>query len=536
MEQNYNLVCKGKEVKYAIMRYKVRVINNPNGLSVMSDATNVATKVGSLSNGQETVVDLSKTTITGATWFRIEGTSNWALYQDKGTVNFKLVKNMSSEGNTSTGESDGTVTGGISKPIRPTPSLDTGNTSQKEKDEITAGKSDSTSYAPGSDEKPDVTTGPSSELNELKHYYSELEQGIRHGYVIPTTYRPYDVLQQNEGAYPSAITKDNQGNIVYDYEINTNFLRNSIQKIKENLNIPSAFNRDELNLLMNQKFNRYNITYPDYMLSGLSGVVFFTRPDLWLTDEKGNYLDQVENDPQLYYITKVNSMVLKQLTLGYSGQHQFIPLLCNTCKSMDVSDETVETLDIGETFAGYKLQYARHSIRSLVSGTFNCKFQESYDLAVTNMMQGWCSYESAVYLGTMLPKTEYIGDKILDYACDAYLFIVDRMNAIKFYSKYYGVFPINVNKSIYSFDDGSPIHFPEQNITFAYFHKQDLDPRIIVDFNKHSQLPFIYKADHEDKLGHGGTTWSGPPFVEVKRVPNGTAEQSDQMFLRYREQ
>lgn len=536
------------------MRYKARVINNPSGLAVMLNATTNSERVGTLSNGDEITVDTSKATIDGATWFHIESSNNWVLYQHKGVINLKLTKDMSSEasptdkpsgggitsssgsGSSSSGMNTdgGTTTGGLLKPTYTEPSLDTGNTKEKEKEESKNNKSDGTSYVPGSSDKPTASHSASPSLAEVDRYYDNLQDGIRHGYTIPTIYRPYDVLQQNEGSYPSVVTKDNRGEIVYDYEINTNFLRNSIQKIKENLNIPSAYTREQLNVLMNQSFNRYDIVYPDYLLSGLSGVVFFTRPDIWVTDEQGKYLDQVENDPQLYYISRTNSMVLKELTLGYSGKHEFIPLLCNTCKSLDVGDETVETVDIGETFSGYKLQYARHSIRSLVSGTFNCKFQESYDLAVTHMMQGWCSYESSVYLGTLLPKTEYIGAKILDYACDAYLFIIDRTNTIKFYSKYYGVFPINVNKSVYSFDEGSPIHFPEQNITFAYFHREDLHPRIIVDFNKHSKLPYNYKLDYEPELGHGGTTWSGPPFIEVRQVPNGTPEKSDQLILRYR--
>ena len=516
------------------MRYKAKVINNPNGLAIMDQAFNTAQKVGALSNGEEIIVDLSRATIDGGTWLRIESTKQWVLYQHKGATNLKLVQNLGAGSPSARPEDDNTSVGGVIGTIYTKPSLDTGNTAQREKEEQAAAKPNSNSYAPGSNQKPSVSGTTSSDLIEAEDYYSKLEDGIKHGYTIPTTYRPYDVLQQNEGSYPPVITKDTKGNIVYDYEINTDFLQNSIQKIKENLNIPSAFTRDQLNLLMNQSFNRYDIVYPDYLLSGLSGVVFFTRPDIWVTDDNGNYIDQVENDPQLYYISRTNSMILKQLTIGYSGVHEFIPLLCNTCKSMDVSDESVDTLDIGETFSGYKMQYARHSIRSLVSGTFTCKFQESYDMAVTHMMQGWCSYESAVYLGTMLPRTEYIGDKILDYACDAYLFLVDRMNTIKFFTKYYGVFPINVNKSVYSFDEGSPIHFPEQSITFAFFHKQDLDPRIIVDFNKHCKLPLKYRLDHEDALGHGGSTWSGPPFVEVKKVPNGTKEQSDQLFLRYR--
>lgn len=516
------------------MRYKARVINNPSGLAVMSNATINSDRVGTLSNGKEIIVDFSMTSADGATWLRIESSKNWVVYQHNGAINLKLTKDMSSGTPSVTEPERDSGTGVSKKPIQTKPSLQTGATTQKEKEDATSQKSDTSSYVPGSGQKPTMASSTSPEMADLNNYYNALEDGIRHGYIIPSVNRPYDVLQQNEGSYPPAITKDNRGNIIYDYEINTNFLQTSIKKIKENLNIPSAYTRDELNVLMNQSFNRYNITYPDYMPYGLSGVVFFTRPDIWVTDESGAYLDQVENDPQLYYISRTNSMVLKQLTLGYSGNHHFIPLLCNTCKSMDVSDETVETVDIGETFSGYKLQYARHSIRSLVSGTFNCKFQESYDLAVTHMMQGWCSYESAVYLGTMLPKTEYIGDKILDYACDAYYFLIDRTNCIKFFSKYYGVFPINVNKSVYSFDDGSPIHFPEQNITFAFFHKQDLDPRIIVDFNKHSNLPFVYRTDHEDALGHGGSTWSGPPFIEVRKMPNGTAAKSDQLFLRYR--
>ena len=500
----------------------------------MSNPVANSSKVGVLSNGEEITIDSTKTSLDGATWFRIEGDNTWIMYQYKGAFNLKIIKDLSSAivSPDVVGSDVGGSIGGVVNTVYTKPSLETGNTKDAGSETNVKGNS----YVPGGTAQQATSSSDSSAiLSDTSQYYIDLEEGIKKGYTIPSSFRYRDVAQQNEASYPPVISQDKRGEIIYDYSINTDFLSNSIQKIKENLNIPSAYTRDELNVLMNESFNRYNIVYPDYLLTGLSGVVFFTRPDIWVTDDNGNYIDQVQNDPQLYYISRTNSMVLKQLTLGYSGKHEFIPLLCNTCKSMDVSDESIETVDIGETFSGYKLQYARHGIRSLVSGTFNCKFQESYDLAVTHMMQGWCSYESSVYLGTMMPKTEYIGSKILDYACDAYLFIVDRENTIKFYSKYYGVFPINVNKSIYSYDDGSPIHLPEQNITFAYFHREDLSPRIIVDFNKHSKLPYIYKSDHETALGHGGRTWSGPPFVEVISVPNGTAEKSDQLKLRYRQ-
>ena len=78
------------------------------------------------------------------------------------------------------------------------------------------------------------------------------------------------------------------------------------------------------------------------------------------------------------------------------------------------------------------------------------------------------------------------------------------------------------------------MHFPEQNIQFAYFAKADLDPSTIVEFNAHSRLPLTYKTDHDDALGHGGNTWSGPPFVEMVHVEDGTIGGADRLYLRYR--
>lgn len=503
------------------IRYKIKVINSPSGTPIKSIPSMSASSAGIIANGTELIIDNVKTAMDKSVWFRIEGTSNWILYQNGGAISAKLMKNMS-DGNSQASDEKGSSGGTETKYTDP--KLETGNASS-----TTSGDANSVSNS--------GTYGISVDIEE---------DGEARGYVVIGLHSK-DTLQQNSAAYPPKTGEDGNGEFVYDYTINTNFIKDTIKKIKINMNIPSAFTRDEVNVLMNSSFNRYDIVYPDYLSYGLKGVVFFTRPDLWLLDDEGNFLDQVTNDPQLYYISKTNDRILKQLTLSYSASHEFIPLLCNTCESLDVSDESVEVFEnIGETWTGNKMQYARHTIRSMVAGTFNCKFRETYDLGVTHMMQGWCNYESSVYLGTMLPKTEYIGDKILDYACDAYMFLLDRHNTIKFLTKYYGVFPVSVNKSVYSYDNSSPIHLPEQNITFAYMMKKDLSPEIIVEFNKHSKLPYNYKLDYEKSSdeysayadttwsGYSGTTWSGPPFIETITVPNGTASKSDILKLRYR--
>lgn len=504
-----------------------------------------ASSIGSAANGDELIVSDIKTSLDKSVWFKIEGTSTWLLYQYKGAVSAKLIKNMENEPQPAPEEppEEEPKGQGSSETSYVPPKLETGRTDEEEEREHggTGG-----SYAPGLSSEPEPAPDPDTSV----YIEEDAEEGKSMGYVVIGLHSK-DTLQQNSTGYPPKVGNDPREEIIYDYTTDTSFLKDRIQRIKVNLNIPSAFDRDQLNVLMNNSFNRYNVAYPDYMLNGLMGTVFFTRPDLWLVDDDGNFLDQVTNDPQLYYISRTNDMVLKQLTLSYDATHEFIPLLCNRCESLDVNDESVEVYEnIGETWTGNKMQYAKHSIRSMVAGTFNCKFAETYDLAVTHMMQGWCNYESSVYIGTMLPKTEYIGDKILDYACDVYMFLHDRTNTIKFFSKFYGVFPISVNKSVYSYDSGGDaINFPEQNITFAYMARKDLSPEIIVEFNKHSsKLDPIYKLDYEidtDDIKDGtmgpnwygtpGTTWSGPPFVDVITVPNGTASKSDILKLRYRQ-
>lgn len=510
------------------MNYKVKVINNPNGLPLRDSPVLTSSTSGTLANGKDFIANDMKTSMDGTVWFHISEYNKWAVYQSKNTTNMRILGEVVAETvkEIVKDATDAAVNAALSV-VNPTmikPAIESATSALKELALLNAAKSEDLTLKV-QQEKPSTKT---------ETYISTTETASVSFQVLADWFGK-DKLQQNNELYPTVISKDNHDEYVYDWSMDTRPLADAITKIKRDMNIPSGYTRDELNILMNNSFNRYKITYPDYMASGLHGVAFFTRPDLNLVDDNGNYLEQVTYEPQLYYITRNNSMVLKQLTASYTGAHEFLPLLCNTCKSLDVNDESVDTIETGETFSGNKIMYAKHNIKSLVAGTFNCRFIDSYDMAVTHLFQGWCTYESNVFLGTMSPKLEYIGSGQIDYAGDAYVFMLDRMNAIKFFTKYYGVFPTSVGKSAFSYNEGDPQHFPEQNITFAYFAKEDLNPTSIVEFNAHSGLPFIYKTDHDNKLGHGGNTWSGPPFVELKNVYNGTSEGSDQLYLRYRQ-
>ena len=507
--------------------YKVKVINNPKGLP-LSDLPVTTCKTSDLSipNGKDVVADSIRTSIDGIVWFHIMDYGKWAIYQANGVANMRILGEVKGTGSSNvSADAIAEMTNSILGPtISPPVSEYVDGVSGEILDKLDSlGDDSSFAEKTGTTISGDaMTNNDDDKTYEIVNTWKDAKSGK-------------DRLQQNSASYPTPIGKNSHEEYTYDWSINTDSLSAAITKIKRDMNIPSGYSRSQLNILMNNAFNRYKITYPDYMAHGLSGVAFFTRPDLNLIDEStGEYLEQVLYEPQLYYITRNNSMVLKQLTMSYSGSHEFIPLLFNACKSLDTSDESIETAEVGETFSGNKVLYAKHNIKSMVAGTFNCRFSDSYDMAVTHLFQGWCTYESNVYLGLMSPKLEYISSGIIDYAADAYVFMVDRTNAIKFWTKYYGVFPISVGKSAFSYNDGDTQNFPEQNIQFAYFRKEDLDPTAIVEFNAHSNLPLDYKLDHDAKLGHGGNTWAGPPFIELKNEFNGTLEGSDQLYLRYR--
>lgn len=357
-----------------------------------------------------------------------------------------------------------------------------------------------------------------------------------------------DPVQVNQNSYPVHIGTDSSGRNKYDYFIRIqNDMREELEAIKKNLNIPSAYTRLELNKLFHTKFNRFRVEYPDYFLNNTKGYVAITRPDLNIFQD-GEIHPQIARDPQLQYIMNADFSAAKSLTKGFSSSHHFIPLLTNTITSLDVSDENIDTLETGETFTGYKTQYAKSNIRSMTAGTISLKFPETYNMGITHIHQLWCGYESGVYRGLLKPKDKYIWSKILDYACDIYYFLIDVEDMVlRYWCKYTGCFPLNVNKSTFAFDIGSQISHPDINVSYAYFTREDLSILNLNEFNNNSggkNSSFRYKTNYITSpeqlagLPFGtvpGNTWSDPPFVQALTVPSGMSRDSKLFALRFRD-
>ena len=314
-----------------------------------------------------------------------------------------------------------------------------------------------------------------------------------------------------------------------------------INEIRENLNIYSAYSKLQVNNKYHTEFNRFKLDHPDVFMRNTIGYVVFTRPDLNLFEDDGSIRTEISYDPRCQYITMHNPHIAKSLTHSFDNTfgHNFHPFLSNMAQSIEIMDDTVDTLDTGETFTGYKFMYSKHNIKSITAGTLNIKFRETFDLGIVNTFQLWVDYQSNVYRGHFMPKEEYIWYKNIDYMCNVYYFLLDQDGeTLLFWSKYFGVFPQNVPKSTFSYDAGSQVQLPEVSVTFGYIYKEDLSPMTLVEFNNDagvSKLSSIaYEPAYNTQLGHSGKTWTGVPFVSSTWENNGITNSSYGFKLRFK--
>ena len=310
----------------------------------------------------------------------------------------------------------------------------------------------------------------------------------------------------------------------YNLYADTSFIKSNIDIVKTNMNINYHNNYDELNDDLFTKFNRFKINFPDYNLSKSFAYVFFTRPDLNITNEKNTTLhSQVLNDPYFSDIWNTNRKIITALTKNYNHVHSFHPFLSNTSTSFEVSDEIIKTEDVGENFVGYKVMYGKNNHDSLTAGTFNMTFTDDRELTIFKTNKLWTEYISKCFKGILVPKKEYKVNRILDYACSVYYFLcAEDGETIIYGHKYTGVFPTNAPASITSWSKGSHLNTPEVTIQYAYSFRESINLLTLAEFNlQTSAIPKKAANIYNPQLGMTGNAFAGPPFVEVVKDSSG---------------
>ena len=306
----------------------------------------------------------------------------------------------------------------------------------------------------------------------------------------------------------------------------------AMENVKINNNANFFKSSEHLTSVLANYTNMYGIEFPDAGISKTFTKVFFTRPDLNLfqsNTKSTKLLDYIDLDPTYAYAFYRNPLSLQLLTADYSQEHDFNLLLSEKCKSFDIADETIETQTVGENVLGFKMLYGKSMHSSLTAGTFNITISDNRDAIIYLMLNGWVKYISDVFHGIYPPSDYHRKRKEIDYMCDCYYFVLaEDGETIIYFTKYYGVFPINIPSSSFSKSVGSMINTLDYNVQFGYCFKDPLSAMTLAEFNINS----IYKNANaninldvrnlwNNEVGHGGSTFAGLPFIKKDKSPLG---------------
>lgn len=326
----------------------------------------------------------------------------------------------------------------------------------------------------------------------------------------------------------------------YDYRIRVGddrypimqSMEDRLMEARASFGIPVHGNRDIGRLMKYYMYNRFKV--PDKNMAHNKTIthVFFTRPDLNVMKFGGaGPIGQTQNHTESAMLWRRNPLLFKLLTDSKRAgdSDNFNLLLSNQCTSIDVKDENLTTKEAGKSWSGYEMQYGdQYSGRA--AGEFSCNFVELNDYSIINLIKLWISYIDNVSRGVWSPSYNLQGEgvatginqshvytKTLDYGASAYVFKCGPDGEdILYWTKYYGIFPVNTGASVLSWELGQNIgDAPRLNINFKYSFKRDLNPISLIEFNDAARSDGQFEPSWDPNYGHSSRPFVGAPFVEM---------------------
>lgn len=233
-------------------------------------------------------------------------------------------------------------------------------------------------------------------------------------------------------------------------------------------------------------------------------VAFFTTPCMNFSSDNANrstYFSFVkEMYPDIYKSLSCMNLLAGDTTPVSTSP--FIRLLSNGFKGLTGKDFTAKTIDIGETFYGYKQVLPGPMVDSMTGDTLSVKFIGEKNLHIIHLHKLWMEYIENVSRGYFIPYHEMVQRSEIDYVSTLYYFVLDYdMETILYFSRYTGIAPISNPYSALVTTIGDR-DVPEIDIEYVYSYKEDLTPNILIDFNK------ILQNDYSSLRGNTNTSAS----------------------------
>lgn len=178
----------------------------------------------------------------------------------------------------------------------------------------------------------------------------------------------------------------------------------------------------------------------------------------------------------------------------------FIPLLCNTCtqvtggKDFNLSEHTYEEDEYSSTI---KVPTGMDELWG--PGTLNATFTDIAYGPVSLLFMVWVLYIHYVSRGNILTTREHIIERILDYTCSIYVFVIgEDGRRIERWGKFTGCYPTSFPMSS-QLEHNTQIEkdvLQKLSITFSYNRYEPMDPQVFTDFNFLSESEWLVKLKH----------------------------------------
>ena len=360
----------------------------------------------------------------------------------------------------------------------------------------------------------------------------------------------HETAKLNKNAKTSTKKSNDTDNVLFKGSKNTIINKDNYNAIKDGADMQAVklaynlVNRYDSKTNWYTKFSRFGMIDAHNAMTPTREYLFFTRPDLHLTDKSKSGKFQLAewiNNTSSYLKDVVNRYpyVAQQLEISDTrsttglGKYPFAPLLSNALAPdsfLEMPDLSSETIDTAANVYGTKMFYRGSSMKSDEEFDFSLEFIDSKYLDIYTYFKIYDEYERCKWLGqvdnTISPWSGYAENRVLHDAFSIYKFVVaDDGMTLVYWARITGVIPTSVPRSALS-DMSNNAEGQKISVSFKGHFVRDMDPRIIYDFNKlnnigrslpsdikSKEIPLTYTSGNKLYPTMTNGEWAGRPYI-----------------------
>lgn len=222
-----------------------------------------------------------------------------------------------------------------------------------------------------------------------------------------------------------------------------------------------------------------------------------------LNKNNANYENNIEKDGYSYVIDKT----------------PFIPLVTNLCTECSGGKDIIlETEQTDQNFSGNSLVYGSGINESRGPGEISLTFEDIYGSPIFYMILLWVYYIHYVAKGICVPELNYVTNRIIDYTCSIYVFMLDTdQETIVRATRYTGAFPKSIPfANIMHSRDIDIQSLSKLTIPFQYNFACPMDPILFREFNMISESALVDRSGS----GHISTEYGITNTNRIKNAAN----------------